>query len=96
MCDMIGRGWIVFQHRYDGFLDFYRGWKDYKKGFGSLLGEFWLGLQQIHRITTSQRYKLRIDLEDFEGNKRFAEYSSFKVGNEPDEFRLSIGGYSGK
>jgi hypothetical protein len=96
MCDMIGKGWTVFQHRYDGFLDFYRKWKDYKKGFGSLLGEFWLGLEQLYRITTSRRYKLRIDLEDFEGNKRYAEYRSFLVGNEHDGFRLSIGAYSGK
>jgi hypothetical protein len=96
MCDMTGKGWTVFQHRYDGFLDFYSKRKDYKKGFGSLLGEFWLGLEQLHRITTSRRYKLRINLEDFKGNKRYAEYRSFHVGSEHDGFRLSIGAYSGK
>jgi ficolin len=95
MCDMNGGGWTVFQHRHDGSVDFYLGWTEYKEGFGHLSGEFWLGLEKLHRITTSGRYKLRIDFEDFERNERFAEYSSFEVGNEQDGFRLSIGAFSG-
>ncbi len=70
-------GWTVFQHRYDGSVDFYRAWKDYKQGFGNLRREFWLGLEKLHRITYSQKSKLRINLEDFAGNKKFAEYNFF-------------------
>lgn len=38
---------------------------------------------------------MRVDLEDFEGNVRYAEYTTFKVADEGDKYRLLIGGYSG-
>ena len=34
-----------------------------------------LGLQTLYEITSSGSYKLRIDLEDWEGNQAYAEYS---------------------
>lgn len=33
----------VFQRRLNGKTDFYRGWEEYKNGFGNLEAEFWLG-----------------------------------------------------
>ena len=96
-CDQTtaGGGWTVFQKRMDGSVDFYRAWDDYKRGFGDLKGEFWLGLDKIHRMTISSSNKLRVDLEDFDGNKAFAEYTSFGVADEAKKYQLSLGGYSG-
>ena len=96
-CDQTtaGGGWLVFQKRLDGSVDFYRGWAEYKRGFGSLTGEFWLGLDKIHRLTSSGNYKLRVDLEDFSANTYYAEYDFFKVASEGEKYELSVGRYSG-
>ena len=97
-CDQktAGGGWTVFQKRRDGSVDFFRAWDDYKRGFGNLNGEFWIGLDKIHRLTVSGGYKLRVDLEDIHGKTAFAEYSSFSVRNETAKYQLNLGSYSGK
>ena len=91
-----GGGWTVFQCRLDGSVDFYRGWQDYKNGFGDLNGEFWLGLDKIHRLTTTSKNELRIDMEDTSGNTRYAEYDFFAVTSEQQKYQLSVGTYAGK
>ena len=90
-----GGGWTVFQRRLDGSVDFYRDWKAYKEGFGSLSGEFWLGNDNLHRLTNANDVMLRVDLEDFEGNITYAEYKTFKVADEADKYRLTLGEYNG-
>ena len=91
-----GGGWTVFQKRRDGSVDFFRAWDDYKRGFGNLNGEFWLGLDKIHRLTVSNSSKLRVDLEDIHGATVFAEYSSFSVASENAKYQLSLGSYAGE
>ena len=86
----------MFQKRLDGSVDFYRGWNDYKNGFGDLNGEFWLGLDKINRLTKSNRNRLRVELEDIEGNTAYAEYDMFAVSSEKTKYQLSLGSYSGK
>uniref|UniRef100_A0A8D8FV12 Ficolin-1 n=1 Tax=Culex pipiens TaxID=7175 RepID=A0A8D8FV12_CULPI len=81
-----GGGWIVIQNRFNGSVDFYRDWKDYKNGFGSVDGEFWLGLDRIHALTKSQPRELLVHVEDFSGNVKYAKYSSFAVGNENEKY----------
>ena len=95
-CDMDtdGGGWTVFQRREDGSVDFYRYWTDYQQGFGNLSGEFWLGLDKIHRLTPTAT-QLRIDMQDFEENSRYAQYSSFSVGDSVSKYTLSVSGYNG-
>ncbi|XP_078686987.1 fibrinogen C domain-containing protein 1-like [Branchiostoma floridae x Branchiostoma belcheri] len=96
-CDMEtdSGGWTVFQRRQDGSEDFYRGWADYKAGFGKLDGEFWLGNNNLHQLTSQAQYELWVDLEDFEGNSAYAQYQVFAVGSEADYYRLTVGSYNG-
>ncbi|XP_061129172.1 fibrinogen C domain-containing protein 1-like [Syngnathus typhle] len=95
-----GGGWTVIQRRKDGTVNFSRGWNDYRKGFGILSGEHWLGLQSIHALTASGDYQLRIDLTTFNGVKYYALYNTFAVAwsaIDPDKYayQLDVNGYSG-
>ena len=90
-----GGGWTLIQRRMDGSVDFYRGWTDYKNGFGSPTGELWLGNDRIHRLTASGNTVLRVEVEDWKGNRAYARYGTFRVGDGGDKYRLSVGSYSG-
>ncbi|XP_078135904.1 microfibril-associated glycoprotein 4-like [Sander vitreus] len=94
-CDMTSEGgrWTVFQRRMDGTVNFYRGWDQYKSGFGNPAGEYWLGLDNLYYLTNNKKSELLVDMEDFEGNKVFARYSSFSVGAERDGFVLNVSGF---
>ena len=96
-CDMRtdGGGWTVFQRRQDGSVDFYRGWNDYKSGFGQLTAEFWLGNDKIHRLTAARPSSLRVELEDWNGERAYAKYGKFKIGDEQAQYLLEVGSYSG-
>ena len=86
-------GWTVFQKRIDGSVDYNLNWSDYKHGFGNLNGEFWLGLERIHHLTSDNNSMLRVDMENFEGESAHAEYSLFGVRSEHDKYRLILGSY---
>ena len=52
-------------------------------------------LNFLHRLTDANDVMLRVDLEDFEGNITYAEYKTFKVADEADRYRLTLGEYNG-
>ena len=92
--DIDGGGWLVFQRRIDG-TEFYRNWTEYVNGFGERDGSFWLGLQALHYMTQKGSITLRVDLRDDVGNNGFAKYKNFRIGNAKENYKLSIGDYSG-
>ena len=96
-CDMAtdGGGWTVIQRRKDGSVDFHRNWANYKLGFGNLTGEFWLGNDKIHELTSNGNTELRVELEDWDGNTAYAKYGIFKVADESKKYKLTVGSYSG-
>ena len=89
-------GWTVFQKRINGSENFYRDWSDYKRGFGDIAKEFWLGNDILNRITASQAYVLRVDMEDFDGARKYAAYDAFNISSEAQKYKLHLGTYSGK
>ncbi|KAF0302155.1 Techylectin-5B [Amphibalanus amphitrite] len=97
--DTDGGGWTVFQRRADiqPRQDFFLGWEAYKWGFGALDGEFWWGLENLWLVTAQldRRYQVRVDLEDFEGDRRHAVYDGFSVASERNGYRLTVANYTG-
>uniref|UniRef100_A0A8C2K943 Tenascin C n=1 Tax=Cyprinus carpio TaxID=7962 RepID=A0A8C2K943_CYPCA len=95
-CDMTtdGGGWIVFVRRQSGKVEFFRNWKNYTAGFGDLNDEFWLGLSNLHKITSSGQYELRVDLRD-KGESAYAQYDKFSVSEPRSRFKVHVGGYTG-
>nr|XP_009243066.3 tenascin isoform X2 [Pongo abelii] len=95
-CDMTsdGGGWIVFLRRKNGRENFYQNWKAYAAGFGDRKEEFWLGLDNLNKITAQGQYELRVDLRDH-GETAFAVYDKFSVGDAKTRYKLKVEGYSG-
>ena len=94
-CDMEtdGGGWLVIQRRDGGMRSFNESLLQYKRGFGELHGEFWLGLQTVHAFTQEAPTELRVDMKLEDGTKVFAKYSHFQVDNEANGYRLNISGF---
>ncbi|XP_048395946.1 tenascin-R isoform X2 [Stegostoma tigrinum] len=95
-CDMTtdGGGWLVLQRRQNGLTDFARKWADYRVGFGNLEDEFWLGLDNIQKISAQTRYELRIDLRDGLESV-YATYDRFYLSDARNLYKLRIGDYNG-
>jgi len=90
-----GGGWLVFQRRKDGSVNFNRDWVDYEDGFGTLTGEFWYGLRALHSLTNEGHWELRIDFERNDGSKDYITYSKFRVGPSNRQYEISVHGFSG-
>ncbi|XP_035664903.1 fibrinogen-like protein A [Branchiostoma floridae] len=95
-CDQTtdGGGWTVLQRRFDGYIDFNRGYWAFVHGFGPTNGEYWLGLENMHYLTNQNAYELYIELEDWADTVKYARYSTFSVvGSHP--YNLNVGGFNG-
>jgi len=90
-------GWIIIHQHLGYTFDWQLPWADYKAGFGSIDADFWFGLEDVHLLTSSQPYRLRVEIQDRATNLWYsAEYWSFTIGDElNDKYRLDVSGYSG-
>uniref|UniRef100_A0A8C9YIG5 Microfibril associated protein 4 n=1 Tax=Sander lucioperca TaxID=283035 RepID=A0A8C9YIG5_SANLU len=61
---------------------------------GIAAGEYWLGLESLYHLTLRRKYELLVDMEDFDGNKVFARYSSFSIDPESYGYRLLVSGFT--
>ncbi|KAG9274658.1 angiopoietin-related protein 1-like [Astyanax mexicanus] len=93
--DLDNGGWTIIQRRKDGSVNFFRNWDSYKKGFGNIDGEHWLGLENIYSLGKQGDYKLLVEMQDWMEKKVYAAYSSFHLEPESESYRLRLGTYQG-
>ncbi|XP_063066918.1 tenascin isoform X5 [Engraulis encrasicolus] len=95
-CDMEtdGGGWIVFLRRQSGKTEFFRNWRNYSNGFGDMMDEFWLGLSNLHKLTSSAQYALRVDLRDG-SDSAYAYYDKITISEPRSRYKIQVGTYSG-
>ncbi|XP_071396422.1 angiopoietin-related protein 4 [Centroberyx affinis] len=89
-CEMTADGgWTVIQRRQDGSVDFDQLWQAYQKGFGSLNGEFWLGLEKMHSMSKDGGYLLKMQFTDW-NNDIASIRLPFRLGGEETKYSLHI------
>lgn len=86
--DIDNGGWTVIQRRLDGSVDFERSWNSYRDGFGDLKGEFFIGLEKLHRITKAQPQDLYIYVETSRYATLYARFSNFAIGSQEEGYVL--------
>ncbi|TMW41512.1 hypothetical protein DOY81_013409, partial [Sarcophaga bullata] len=65
-CREDGGVWTVIERRINGSVDFYRNFSEYKTGFGNIDGEFFIGLDKLHALTSTLKpVELLIQLQRF-------------------------------
>ena len=76
---------------------FNRSWEEFKVGFNDTNGNYWLGNDLLSQLTVSGQYKLRFDLQSRSNTSiwYWAEYSTFRVLSEMDNYELNVAEYSG-
>lgn len=90
--------WQVVQKRFDGSVDFAKNWLQYEQGFGTASGEYFMGLQKLHELTSlSQKsYELLIILGFQNKTIGYAHYDNFKIDGPNEKYALAeLGAYQG-
>ena len=89
-------GWIIWMRRIASTTyNWDTTWTSYKNGFGSVGGSnYWLGLERVHQLTSSSKYRLRIEMKVGSTSIwRSVEYWSFTVGDEATtKYQLNLDG----
>lgn len=72
--------------------NFARTFAEYEEGFSSH-GEVWLGLAELHKVTSNGSWGLLVKLTDWNDKIYWAYYDRFQVGRGPG-YRLDISGFN--
>lgn len=92
-CDMEteGGGWTAIQRRINGEENFNRNWTEYKLGFGTPYGDYWIGNDAIHQLANGRNLSLHVTITPLNDSfVSFKTYHQFYVFGEDQNYRLQI------
>ena len=96
-CDQVtdGGGWIMYQRRVEGTLNFTRNWEEYKYGFGDPgdnTTELWMGNENVYQVLqsygSSTKWELRIEADAFDGTGCWVVASNFRMNDESLQYSM--------
>ncbi|XP_054731560.1 angiopoietin-related protein 3-like isoform X2 [Anastrepha obliqua] len=92
-----GKAWLVIQRRIDETLSFDLEWNEYKNGFGNLNGNFFIGLEAIHKMMLpNKNTELWIQLGISTGESPYEFYKDFVISAGNKTYKLmSVHGAEG-
>merc|ERR1712062_621243 len=82
-------------NRVNDDMDYAKTWEEYKEEFCDKAGNYWIGLNTLHNITTSGSYGLSINMTTTSDEDMWVHYNSIVVDSEADFFKLHVSGFTG-
>ena len=82
------------QRRVSDSIDFDKDWHDYVYGIGHVNGNYWMGLEAIHQLTTAHDVSLYVKIHTYEGEPFTVKLETFFVGNATTNYTINFSGYS--
>jgi ficolin len=91
-CDMWEGGRTVIQRRFNGGVDFARGYDDYINGFGDVAFDHWLGLELMHLLTSrpGATNSLLIAANQYDGTRVYVNYANVWVDDRDSGYKLHV------
>ena len=89
-----GGGWIMYQRRLDGTVNFTRTFEEYKRHFGQHgdnMTELWLGNENVYQVLKSYgttECELRIEADAWDEETCWLVASNFRIGDENHKYTL--------
>nr|KAG5709726.1 hypothetical protein BaRGS_027751 [Batillaria attramentaria] len=69
---------------------FNRTWQEYKDGFGDASGDYFIGLERLHQLTTSKDYELRFRVRLDNKTNYYQYYRSFVLNDESENYSFTF------
>ena len=87
-------GWITIMQRDSIQPTWNRTWQEYRDGFFNADTDFWIGLERMHQLSTSNSYRVRFEFYQTLNRKFWlsGEFWSFVIDGEDNGYMLHVAG----